>query len=83
MDADRRRLSLSLKRVDEGDTAHLNGDGQSGAALGLSEEVFSEEPQAVPPEEVEADEVAPEAPGPGDSEGSYPASPEEPSQERR
>jgi small subunit ribosomal protein S1 len=83
MDADRRRLSLSLKRVNEGETAHLNGDGEGGAALGLSEEVFSEEPESVPPEEIEADEVAPEAPGPGDSEGSYPAPPEEPSQEVR
>src|SRR5688572_1429757 len=36
MDADRRRLSLSLKRVNEGETAHLNGDGEGGAALGLS-----------------------------------------------
>jgi small subunit ribosomal protein S1 len=47
MDADRRRLSLSLKRVedDEGPSGPLGG-----ASLGLSEEVFSET------EEPEADE---------------------------
>jgi small subunit ribosomal protein S1 len=78
MDAERRRLSLSLKRVDgEG---QQNGDG-SGAALGLSEEVFSEESEGVPPEEIQADEVAPEKQGPGNSEGGYPAPPEESSQE--
>jgi small subunit ribosomal protein S1 len=81
MDAERRRLSLSLKRVD-GEPGQLNGDG-GGAALGLSEEVFTEESEGVAPEELQADEVAPEAPGPGDSEGSYPAPPEEPSQEAR
>jgi small subunit ribosomal protein S1 len=75
MDADRRRLSLSLKRVD--------GDGQAPhtdpSSLGLSEEVFSEEPGRVEEleEEIAADEVAPEEQGPGDSEGGYPASPEE------
>src|SRR5205823_4770079 len=56
MDADRRRLSLSLKRVegDEGPSGPLGG-----ASLGLSEEVFSEteEPEADEPEAVsEADE---------------------------
>jgi small subunit ribosomal protein S1 len=80
MDAERRRLSLSLKRV-EGDTAGQDGGGGPTAALGLSEEVFSEEPAAIPPEELEADEAAPEAPGPGDSEGGYPAPPEESSQQ--
>jgi small subunit ribosomal protein S1 len=80
MDAERRRLSLSLKRV-EGDTAGQDGAGGPTAELALSEEVFSEEPAAVPPEELEADEAAPEAPGPGDSEGGYPAPPEESSQQ--
>jgi small subunit ribosomal protein S1 len=86
IDADRRRLSLSLKRVEQeegtGEPPHLE----------LSEEVFPEQPQAeapaempaaepeestVPPEEFEADEVAPEEPGPGDSEGSPPEPPPE------
>ena len=41
MDAERRRLSLSLKRVD--------GDlGDEAPALGLSEEVFSEEAEEAP-----------------------------------
>jgi small subunit ribosomal protein S1 len=78
MDAERRRLSLSLKRVDgEG---QQNGDA-GGAALGLSEEVFTEEPEGLPPEEIQADEVAPEKQGAGNSEGGYPAPPEESSQE--
>jgi small subunit ribosomal protein S1 len=103
MDAERRRLSLSLKRVEEGEA--VRGDA---APLGLSEEVFAEaeaapeapQPEAVadapgpvaeaeeepselevPPEEVdqsiEADAVAPEEQGPGDSEGEPPASPGE------
>jgi small subunit ribosomal protein S1 len=76
MDADRRRLSLSLKRVDEGDVPR---DEEGAPALGLSEEVFSEETgePAVPPEELEADQVEPAEQGAGDSEGGYPASPQE------
>jgi hypothetical protein len=105
MDADRRRLSLSLKRVGEEDEARQ----LAGApALGLSDEVFSEgteeggeqvfsegteeggeqvfseateEPSDLPPEEVDesidADRVAPEAPGPGDSDAGYPAAPDD------
>jgi small subunit ribosomal protein S1 len=80
MDAERRRLSLSLKRVN-GEDGSQNGDGEGGAALGLSEEVFTEETQGLPPEEIQADEVAPEKQGPGNSEGGYPAPPEESSQE--
>jgi small subunit ribosomal protein S1 len=79
MDPDRRRLSLSLKRVEE-------GEGPSGEAppdFGLSEEVFAEgaedAPEApdFPDQSIEADAVAPEEQGPGDSDGSAPASPEE------
>jgi small subunit ribosomal protein S1 len=77
MDAERRRLSLSLKRV-EGE-GQQNGD--AGGALDLSEEVFAENSEGVPPEETRADEASPEDPGPGDSEGGYPAPPEESSQE--
>jgi small subunit ribosomal protein S1 len=79
MDAERRRLSLSLKRVDEGESSAEGGE----PSYGLSEEVFaeraSEEDRA--PEELdaslEADSVAPEEQGPGDSEGGYPAPPED------
>jgi small subunit ribosomal protein S1 len=42
MDAERRRLSLSLKRVEEGEAARP-AIGEAAPALGLSEEVFSEE----------------------------------------
>jgi small subunit ribosomal protein S1 len=83
MDPERRRLSLSLKRVDEGDVAR----GEGAPELGLSEEVFAESEadttaaEDVPAEEldqsIEADSVAPEEQGPGDSDGSYPEPPEE------
>ena len=81
MDPERRRLSLSLKRVDEGEAAV----GESTPELGLSEEVFAESETDAAPEvaaeeadqSIEADSVAPEEQGPGDSEGGYPESPEE------
>jgi small subunit ribosomal protein S1 len=92
MDPERRRLSLSLKRVDEGEEAR----GEGAPELGLSEEVFAESeaeavfaesaaeaagPEEVSPEEVdqsiEADSVAPDEQGPGDSEGGHPEPPEE------
>jgi small subunit ribosomal protein S1 len=92
MDPERRRLSLSLKRVDEGEEAR----GEGAPELGLSEEVFAESeaeavfaeseaeaagPEKVSPEEVdqsiEADSVAPDEQGPGDSEGGHPEPPEE------
>ena len=125
MDADRRRLSLSLKRVDEADGGRHIADAPG---LGLSEEVFAERsaadvveaegapaepapelseevftegfaaevveaevveaedapaesPAEIGPEQldasIEADSVAPEEQGPGDSEGGYPAAPDE------
>ena len=78
MDPERRRLSLSLKRVDEGEGARPVGEGPE---LGLSEEVFAEgteeTPADVSDESLAADAVAPEEQGPGDSEGGPPASPEE------
>jgi small subunit ribosomal protein S1 len=82
MDAERRRLSLSLKRVEDGE-ATRGPIGEAAPALGLSEEVFSEPAaESAPPADeadvsIEADEVAPEAPGPGDSEGAPPAPPDE------
>jgi small subunit ribosomal protein S1 len=122
VDAERRRLSLSLKRVEEGAQARPRADGaepvHATPHLDLSEEVFPERPDALPEEEtleaepmpelaaaevptepagetiempdsadpaadVEAvreaeaqQELAPETPGPGDSEGGPPAPPE-------
>jgi small subunit ribosomal protein S1 len=89
MDAERRRLSLSLKRVEDGESTRPPL-GEVAPDLGLSEEVFAEgetaEPEAqlgdevapaVPEEEQEADEAAPDEPGPGDSEGEAPASPDD------
>jgi small subunit ribosomal protein S1 len=80
MDAERRRLSLSLKRVEDGEAVR-GSIGEAAPALGLSEEVFSEPSADEAPEEadagIEADDVAPETPGPGDSEGAAPASPDD------
>jgi small subunit ribosomal protein S1 len=80
MDPERRRLSLSLKRVEDGEPAR--GVGEAAPELGLSEEVFAESdveeaPSVERDESVEADSVAPEEQGPGDSEGGYPAPPED------
>jgi small subunit ribosomal protein S1 len=55
MDAERRRLSLSLKRVD-GDLS------DEAPALGLSEEVFSEEAEEAPELEASAEPEASAAP---------------------
>ena len=92
MDAERRRLSLSLKRVEDGEDVRTPHDH---APLGLSEEVFAEgsameprpevaleEPQVEPlpelgDESIDADAVAPAEQGPGDSEGEAPAPPDE------
>jgi small subunit ribosomal protein S1 len=92
MDADRRRLSLSLKRVEDAEGGRQIADAPG---LGLSEEVFAEgsaargaepdhsgeEKPEIAPEQldasIEADSVAPEQQGPGDSEGGYPAAPGE------
>jgi small subunit ribosomal protein S1 len=121
VDGERRRLSLSLKRVEGGGVQERAADAEvveGTPNLDLSEEVFPEsatpaeaglEPplaeeaapeaagEAVGPEEVmpeapageqpapepeaadagiEADQAAPEEPGPGDSEGAAPAPPE-------
>ena len=50
VDADRRRLSLSLKRVDEGDDVQPRADGQpletpAPPQIDLSDEVFADEPR--------------------------------------
>ena len=68
MDAERRRLSLSLKRVEEGE-ATRPGIGEDAPDLGLSEEVFVEsaadevspvEPETAPEAEAEAEAAPPE-----------------------
>ena len=46
MDAERRRLSLSLKRVEEGESARPGIGEDATPDLGLSEEVFTEQPAA-------------------------------------
>jgi small subunit ribosomal protein S1 len=46
MDAERRRLSLSLKRVEEGESARPGIGEATAPDLGLSEEVFTEQPAA-------------------------------------
>jgi small subunit ribosomal protein S1 len=138
VDAERRRLSLSLKRVDETDDVQPRADGEpletpEPPKLALSEEVFpetlegdgeeapalepvaesappevlpEEQEEAPPPEpvaeptpeipaaepelteaaadgSVEADAVAPDEPGPGDSEGEPPSAPEEAEEKRK
>ncbi|MGH3062235.1 MAG: 30S ribosomal protein S1, partial [Gaiellaceae bacterium] len=61
MDAERRRLSLSLKRVEEGESTRP-GIGEAAAPdLGLSEEVFTEQAPAAEAVEVEEAPEAPEA----------------------
>jgi small subunit ribosomal protein S1 len=86
MDAERRRLSLSLKRVEEGEATRPVG---TGAPLGLSEEVFTDQGPTAEgdpmPDEVdagiEADAASLEEHGPGDSEGEPPAAPDEEDQQ--
>ena len=55
MDAERRRLSLSLKRVEDGDA--VRGEA---APLGLSEEVFADSENAPEAPELDAEAEAPE-----------------------
>src|SRR6266403_452381 len=63
VDAERRRLSLSLKRVDEGmPTQPLPGEDAAPPTIDLSEDVFLDEAAALPvaeaePEEPESDEL--------------------------
>src|ERR671936_568305 len=80
VDADRRRLSLSLKRVEEGSVPRPRADGGESVhatpELDLSEEVFAEQPAAPvaeeePAPEAEAEnepEPAPEEPAADDSD---------------
>jgi small subunit ribosomal protein S1 len=61
MDAERRRLSLSLKRVEEGEAARPGIGDETTPELGLSEEVFAEEtpgPEAA--EEPAVEDAVPE-----------------------
>ena len=102
VDGERRRLSLSLKRVEGGGVVARADDAQpieGTPDLDLSEDVFPEAPAAEAVEmpggeasaeapedgaavsqeivdEIDADEVAPDEPGPGDSEGEAPSAPD-------
>jgi small subunit ribosomal protein S1 len=76
VDAERRRLSLSLKRVDEGmPTQPLPGEDAAPPTIDLSEDVFSDEAAAAPPlaetgEEPEEAEDVEEADEPDEPEES-------------
>jgi small subunit ribosomal protein S1 len=59
VDAERRRLSLSLKRVDEGmPTQPLPGEDAAPPTIDLSEDVFSDEAAPAPPLAESSDEAA-------------------------
>jgi small subunit ribosomal protein S1 len=60
MDAERRRLSLSLKRVEEGESPRP-GIGEDAPELGLSDEVFTEQSVAEPEAPAEESEAGPSA----------------------
>jgi small subunit ribosomal protein S1 len=64
VDAERRRLSLSLKRVEDGSVPKPRADGgesiHAAPDLGLSEDVFAEEPPAAEEEPVAEEEPAAE-----------------------
>jgi len=63
VDADRRRLSLSLKRVEEGMPVQpMPGEEGEPPALGLSDEVFADEVPAAEALEAPAEEPATEEP---------------------
>jgi small subunit ribosomal protein S1 len=66
VDADRRRLSLSLKRVEDGSVPKPRADGgesiHAAPDLGLSEDVFAEEPAPAAEPEAEAEPAADEEP---------------------
>jgi small subunit ribosomal protein S1 len=68
MDAERRRLSLSLKRVEDGEP--VRGEA---AALGLSEEVFADSESAPEAPELDAEAQAPEGETAGGAETEQPA----------
>jgi hypothetical protein len=68
VDAERRRLSLSLKRIEDGEAQPLaEGDEPLRPQIDLSEEVFADSPaaeaavEAVADEEPQAEAVEPEA----------------------
>jgi small subunit ribosomal protein S1 len=71
MDAERRRLSLSLKRVEESE-----GRAEDAPPLALSEEVFSEEPAASVDEEPQPPADADDEP-PAETEDEPPAETED------
>ena len=77
VDAERRRLSLSLKRVDEGmPTQPLPGEDAAPPTIDLSEDVFSDEAAPAPPLAEANDDEADEADDA--EEADEPEEPEEP-----
>jgi small subunit ribosomal protein S1 len=86
MDAERRRLSLSLKRIEEGEAPQPRPEGAP--PLALSEEVFTEGPSQPADEEIEEPEAAvaeveavADEPAPADSEDEPPDVGSEPAAE--
>jgi small subunit ribosomal protein S1 len=77
VDAERRRLSLSLKRVDDGAPAHPKpGEDSEPPTIDLSEDVFSDEAAASAPvaELDEGDDVEADADADDDDDGEEPES---------
>ena len=76
IDADRRRLSLSMKRVEEGTVPRPRPGEEPTGELGLSEEVFAEDEAAEPAEAEPAEAEAEAAVEPVEAEAAEPAEPE-------
>jgi small subunit ribosomal protein S1 len=78
IDGERRRLSLSLKRVEEGEAVRPRPDGVElvRPAIDLSEDVFSETAVATEPEAEETLAAEPEAETEGEPGAEAPAEPE-------
>ncbi len=84
IDAERRRLSLSLKRIEEGEQAQPLPEGAEllRPQIDLSEEVFADEPAAAAPAAEEAEAEAEAEPEPeAQAEAEAELEPEEPSSE--
>jgi small subunit ribosomal protein S1 len=78
VDAERRRLSLSLKRVDEGmPTQPLPGEDAAPPTIDLSEDVFSDDAAAAPPLAEASDESEEPEEAEEDDEPEEPEEPEE------
>jgi small subunit ribosomal protein S1 len=82
VDAERRRLSLSLKRVEDGSVPKPRADGgesiHAAPDLGLSEDVFAEEPPAAEEEPATEEPSPTEDSAPAAEAEAEPAADEEP-----